>query len=175
LGIPPQSIEHVLGVVKAYSTRVGNGPFPTELDDDLGELLRSEGHEFGATTGRSRRCGWLDIPALRYSLAVNGVNHIALTKLDVLGVLDEIRVCTGYKVDGRDVKYFPADVATLNRVECVYQSFPGWKSDINGARSFTELPQAAQHYVQSIETLAGVPVQWISTSPAREDTFARSA
>jgi len=173
LGIPPQSIEHVLGVVKAYSTRVGNGPFPTELADEVGELLRSEGHEFGATTGRSRRCGWLDIPALRYTFAVNGVDNIALTKLDVLGALDEIRVCTGYQVNGRDLKYFPADVATLDKVECVYQSFPGWKTDISGARSFSELPQEARHYVESIEKLVGVPVEWISTSPVREDTFRR--
>jgi len=173
LGIPPTSIKSVMGVVKAYSTRVGNGPFPTELHDDIGELLRTEGHEFGATTGRKRRCGWLDIPALRYSIMINGISEIALTKLDVLGVLDEIRVCTGYAIDGKAVRSFPADVATLSRVECTYQSYPGWKCSLDGIRSFADLPPAAQHYVTEIERLLETPVRWVSTSPAREDTFLR--
>lgn len=173
LGIPPTSINSVMGVVKAYSTRVGNGPFPTELLDATGELLRSEGHEFGATTGRSRRCGWLDVPALRYSIMVNGISEIALTKLDVLGVLDEIKVCTGYLVDGKPVKSFPADVATLEKVTCTYETFQGWKSSLEGIRNFSDLPQAAQHYVASLEQLLGVHVTWVSTSPAREDTFRR--
>ncbi|MBM4178024.1 MAG: adenylosuccinate synthase [Ignavibacteria bacterium] len=173
LGIPPTAISSVMGVVKAYSTRVGNGPFPTELNDETGELLRTEGHEFGATTGRKRRCGWLDIPALRYSIMINGISEIALTKLDVLGVLDDIRLCTGYVVDGKVVKSFPADVATLSRVECTYQSYPGWKSSLDGIRSFADLPPAAQHYVEEIERLLETPVRWVSTSPAREDTFLR--
>ena len=173
LGIPPTSIDSVMGVVKAYSTRVGNGPFPTELLDETGELLRSEGHEFGATTGRSRRCGWLDVPALRYSIMVNGISEIALTKLDVLGVLDEIKVCTGYEVDGKSVKSFPADVSTLSRVTCTYETFPGWKTSLEGVRSFDALPPAAQHYVASIETLLDSRISWVSTSPAREDTFRR--
>lgn len=173
LGIPPTSIDSVIGVVKAYSTRVGNGPFPTELLDETGELLRSEGHEFGATTGRSRRCGWLDIPALKYSAMVNGISEIALTKLDVLGVLDEIKVCTGYEVDGKPVKAFPADVATLSRVTCTYETFAGWKTSLEGVRTFAELPAAAQTYVSAIESMLGVRVSWVSTSPAREDTFRR--
>ncbi|MFN4986490.1 MAG: adenylosuccinate synthase [Ignavibacteria bacterium] len=173
LGIPPTSISNVMGVVKAYSTRVGNGPFPTELNDETGELLRTEGHEFGATTGRKRRCGWLDIPALRYSIMINGISEIALTKLDVLGVLDEIRVCTGYEVDGKTARSFPADVATLSRVECTYQSYPGWKCSLDGIQSFADLPPAAQHYVTEIERLLETPVRWVSTSPAREDTFLR--
>lgn len=173
LGIPPTAISSVMGVVKAYSTRVGNGPFPTELNDETGELLRTEGHEFGATTGRKRRCGWLDIPALRYSVMINGISEIALTKLDVLGVLDEIRVCTGYVVDGKSVKSFPADVATLSRVECTYETYPGWKCSLDGIRSFADLPPAAQHYVTEIERLLDTPVRWVSTSPAREDTFLR--
>jgi adenylosuccinate synthase len=142
LGIPPTSITQITGVVKAYSTRVGNGPFPTELNDATGELLRSEGHEFGATTGRSRRCGWLDIPALRYSCMVNGITDIALTKLDVLGVLDEISICTGYLVDGKPVRHFPADVSTLERVTCDYITLPGWRSSLDGIRSFDALPKA---------------------------------
>ncbi|MFM8771930.1 MAG: adenylosuccinate synthase [Candidatus Kapaibacterium sp.] len=173
LGIPPTCIGSVIGVVKAYSTRVGNGPFPTELLNETGELLRSEGHEFGATTGRSRRCGWLDIPALKYSAMVNGISEIALTKLDVLGVLDEIQVCTGYEVDGKPVKSFPADVATLSRVTCTYETFAGWKTSLEGVRTFAGLPAAAQAYVSAIEAMLGIPVSWVSTSPAREDTFRR--
>lgn len=171
LGIPPTSIGSIIGVVKAYSTRVGNGPFPTELDNAIGELLRSEGHEFGATTGRSRRCGWLDIPALRYSCMINGITEIALTKLDVLGVLDEIQICTGYRIDGKPVRYFPADVSSLERVTCDYITMPGWKSSLDGIRTFDALPQAAQDYVLAIERLVETPITWVSTSPARDDTF----
>ena len=171
LGIPPTSIGSIIGVVKAYSTRVGNGPFPTELDNAIGELLRSEGHEFGATTGRSRRCGWLDIPALRYSCMINGITEIALTKLDVLGVLDEIQICTGYRIDGKPVRYFPADVSSLERVTCDYITMPGWKSSLDGIRTFDALPQAAKDYVLAIERLVETPITWVSTSPARDDTF----
>jgi adenylosuccinate synthase len=173
LGIPPTSIDSVLGVVKAYSTRVGLGPFPTELTDDIGDLLRSEGHEFGATTGRSRRCGWLDIPALRYSIMVNGISEIVLTKLDVLGALDEIRICTGYTVDGKPVKYFPADADTLERVECEYVAMPGWKQDLSSAHSFDELPEAARNYVLAIEEQLGVDIRWVSTGPGRDQTLVR--
>jgi adenylosuccinate synthase len=171
LGIPPTSIRDITGVVKAYSTRVGNGPFPTELHDATGELLRSEGHEFGATTGRSRRCGWLDMPALRYSCMINGITEIALTKLDVLGVLDEIKICTGYRIDDKPVRHFPADVRSLERVTCDYITMQGWKSSLDGIRSFDALPQAAQDYVSVIERLVEVPITWVSTSPARDDTF----
>ena len=173
LGIGPTSVTSVLGVVKAYSTRVGNGPFPTELNDASGELLRSEGHEFGATTGRDRRCGWLDIPALKYSVMVNGISEIALTKMDVLGVFDEIKICTGYTIDGRPAKYFPADGRTLEAVECEYETLPGWKQSLDGIRTFGELPEAARTYIETLERLLERPVSWISTSPAREDTFRR--
>ncbi|MFZ9869578.1 MAG: adenylosuccinate synthase [Candidatus Kapaibacteriota bacterium] len=173
LGIPPTAISSVMGVVKAYSTRVGNGPFPTELTDATGDLLRTEGNEYGATTGRDRRCGWLDIPALRYSIMVNGISEIALTKMDVLGIFDEIRICTRYTVDGKPVKYFPADGRTLEAVECDYITVPGWKQPLDGIRSFEDLPPAAQSYITTIENLLDRPVSWISTSPAREDTFRR--
>ncbi len=172
LGIPPTSITSVTGVVKAYSTRVGNGPFPTELEDATGELLRSEGHEFGATTGRSRRCGWLDIPALRYSIMINGISEIALTKLDVLGVFDELKICTGYSLDGKSLKSFPADAQTLSRVQCDYITLPGWNCSLDGIMSFDALPKAAQDYVRMIEQLLETKITWVSTSPAREDTFA---
>ena len=171
LGIPPTSITSVMGVVKAYSTRVGNGPFPTELEDATGELLRAEGHEFGATTGRSRRCGWLDVPALRYSIMVNGISEIALTKLDVLGALDELKICTGYTLDGKTLKSFPADAQTLSRVTCEYVTLPGWRSSLDGIMAFADLPQAAQEYVNTIEQLLATRVVWVSTSPNREDTF----
>ncbi len=173
LGIPPTSITSVMGVVKAYSTRVGNGPFPTELHDATGELLRSEGHEFGATTGRSRRCGWLDIPALKYSIMINGISEIALTKLDVLGVFDEIKICTGYSLDGTPVKNFPADVRTLDRLTCDYVTLKGWNCALDGISSFDALPAAAKIYVETIERLLETSITWVSTSPAREDTFRR--
>ncbi|MCO6465368.1 MAG: adenylosuccinate synthase [Bradyrhizobiaceae bacterium] len=171
LGIPPTSITSVLGVVKAYSTRVGLGPFPTELFDEVGELLRSEGHEFGATTGRSRRCGWLDIPALRYSMQVNGITEIALTKLDVLGALDQIKICTGYSLDGKKLRYFPADAHTLDRVTCEYVTLPGWKADISAVQSFDQLPNEARSYVHTIQEQLGIPITWVSTGPGREQTF----
>lgn len=173
LGIPPTSITSVMGVVKAYSTRVGNGPFPTELHDATGELLRSEGHEFGATTGRSRRCGWLDVPALKYSIMINGISEIALTKLDVLGVFDEIKICTGYSLDGTPVKNFPADVRTLDRLTCDYITLKGWNCRLDGIASFEALPPAARTYVETVERLLETPITWVSTSPAREDTFRR--
>jgi adenylosuccinate synthase len=173
LGIAPQNITSVIGVVKAYSTRVGHGPFPTEIHDAIGVQLREEGHEYGATTGRDRRCGWLDIPALRYSIMVNGISSIALTKLDVLGVLDEIKICTQYLTAGKPAKYFPADVRTLEEVECEYLTLPGWKSSLEGVHRFEDLPSEAQSYVEKIEELLDTRISWISTSPSREDTFAR--
>lgn len=173
LGIPPTSITSVMGVVKAYSTRVGNGPFPTELEDTTGELLRAEGNEFGATTGRSRRCGWLDVPALLHSIMINGISEIALTKLDVLGALPELRICTGYVLDGKPIRLFPADAKTLGRVECTYETYPGWNCSLDGITSFDGLPKEAQDYVKAIEAHLGVPVLWVSTSPARKDTFKR--
>ncbi len=173
LGIAPTSITSVLGVVKAYSTRVGNGPFPTELMDADGELLREQGNEYGTTTGRDRRCGWLDIPALKYSIMVNGISSIALTKMDVLGAFKEIKICTGYTIDGSPAKYFPADGRTLESVECEYITMPGWQSSLDGIRTFHDLPAEARAYVEKIEELTDCHVSWISTSPAREDTFSR--
>lgn len=171
LGIPPTSIGSVLGVVKAYSTRVGLGPFPTELDNEVGEMLRAEGHEFGATTGRSRRCGWIDIPALKYSAQVNGITEIALTKLDVLGAFSELQMCTGYTLNGKPLRYFPADARTLEQVQCEYVTLEGWQQDLSSAQSFNELPSAAKSYVRAIERELGIPVQWVSTGPGREQTI----
>jgi adenylosuccinate synthase len=173
LGVPPTAISRIIGVVKAYSTRVGNGPFPTELLNETGEELRTIGQEFGATTGRPRRCGWLDAFALRYSVMVNGISEIALTKMDVLDSFDEITICTGYNLDGKALRSIPADAATLERVQPVYETVRGWKSSLEGIRTYEDLPQAAKDYIARIEQLCGARVTIVSTSPNREDTILR--
>ncbi|MBS1912118.1 MAG: adenylosuccinate synthase [Bacteroidetes bacterium] len=173
LGLPPTAIGGVIGIAKAYCTRVGNGPFPTELDDQTGERLRSEGGEFGATTGRPRRCGWLDLVALRYSAMVNGITEIVLTKLDVLNNFDELRVCTDYLLDGRPLKYFPCDCATLERVQPVYETFKGWNSSLADCRAYADLPKAARDYVEMIERAIGARVSYIGTGPGRDEVVTR--
>ncbi|MFP4528414.1 MAG: adenylosuccinate synthase [Candidatus Kapaibacterium sp.] len=171
LGIPPNAIDSIVGIVKAYCTRVGNGPFPTELDDDTGEQLRKIGAEFGATTGRPRRCGWLDLMALRYSAMINGLTEIALTKLDVLDDIPEIKVCTGYKAGGKQLKSFPVDIATLESVEPQYITLPGWKTSLRGIKSFDELPRETLDYFRTIEEFTGVEIKIVSLSPDRADTI----
>lgn len=172
LGVPPTEIDRVIGIVKAYCTRVGNGPFPTELKDGMGERLRSAGHEFGATTGRPRRTGWLDLVALRYSSMINGLTDYAITKLDVLTGLDEIEVCTSYRLpDGRETERFPSEVQTLERVEPVYETLPGWHEDITGIEAFEDLPVAAREYLQFLVRHTGVNISTISTGPKREQTI----
>ncbi|TAE21618.1 MAG: adenylosuccinate synthase [Candidatus Kapaibacterium sp.] len=173
LGVPPTAISRIIGVVKAYSTRVGNGPFPTELENATGEDLRRIGHEFGATTGRPRRCGWLDAFALRYSVMVNGISEIAITKMDVLDSFDELKICTGYMLDGKALKGIPADAVTLERVEPVYETVKGWKSSLEGIRRYEDLPTNAKAYIQRIEELCGARVTIVSTSPSRDDTIIR--
>jgi adenylosuccinate synthase len=174
LGVPPTAVDRVIGIVKAYTTRVGNGPFPTELTDGpggLGERLRAEGHEYGATTGRPRRCGWLDAVALRYTARLNGLTDLAVTKLDVLAGLDEIKVCTAYRVDGKTTERFPNDLPTLERVEPVYETFPGFDGDLGAARSLDDLPADARAYLDAMAALVGVPVSTVSTGPRREETL----
>jgi adenylosuccinate synthase len=173
LGLPPTAVKRIIGVVKAYSTRVGNGPFPTELNDSTGEQLRAIGHEFGATTGRPRRCGWLDAVALRYSVMVNGISEIALTKMDVMNDFHEIKICTSYTLDGKRLRTFPADSAALDRVQCEYETHEGWEASLAGIRRFEDLPAAAQRYIHRIEELTNARVSYISTSPDREDTIVR--
>ena len=173
LGVPPTAISRVIGVVKAYSTRVGNGPFPTELLNETGEELRRIGQEFGATTGRPRRCGWLDAFALRYSVMVNGISEIALTKMDVLDGFDELKICTGYTLDGKALKGIPADAATLERAVPQYETVKGWKTSLEGIKKYDDLPQAARSYIQRIEELCGARVSIVSTSPSRADTILR--
>ena len=175
LGIPPTAVDSIIGIVKAYSTRVGNGPFPTELLGETGDRLRTIGHEFGATTGRSRRCGWFDAVALKYSAMVNGIQKTVITKLDVLDEFDEIKVCFGYEVNGKRLKTFPTDVKTLEQVKPVYESFVGWKTALSSARNYFELPQATGTYLNALAELTGTQTWIVSVGPRRDQTFYASA
>ena len=170
-GIGPGALSYVLGITKAYTTRVGEGPFPTEQQNEVGEFLGTRGHEFGVVTGRKRRCGWFDAVLVRQSVAVNGIHGIALTKLDVLDGMDEIKVCTGYKLDGEIIDYLPASQGAQARVEAIYETLEGWKGTTAGARSWSELPAQEVKYVRYIEELIGAPVALLSTSPERDDTI----
>jgi len=170
-GIGPGAINFVLGIVKAYTTRVGEGPFPTELLDDDGERLGRQGHEFGTTTGRKRRCGWFDACLVRQTCATSGVSGIALTKLDVLDGFDELKICTGYDLDGVHLDYLPTAADQQARVTPIYETLPGWSESTAGARSWADLPGEAVKYVRRIEELIQCPVAMLSTSPEREDTI----
>lgn len=166
-GLPPSEIDGVTGVVKAYCSRVGGGPFPTEQDNDIGEKLRERGNEYGSTTGRPRRCGWLDAVALRHTVAINGADRLAVMLMDVLSEFDTLKVCTGYRLDGEIVENFPADVKTLEKAEPIYDEFDGWQSDITGARAVEDLPTEAREYLNGIEHLTGVRVEMVSVGPER--------
>ncbi|XP_040830922.1 adenylosuccinate synthetase isozyme 1 isoform X1 [Ochotona curzoniae] len=168
LGIPPQNIGDVYGVVKAYTTRVGIGAFPTEQTNETGDLLQTRGHEWGVTTGRKRRCGWLDLVILRYAHMVNGFTALALTKLDILDTLGEIKVGVAYKLNGKRIPYFPANQETLQKVEVEYETLPGWKTDTTGARRWEDLPPQAQNYVRFVENHVGVAVKWVGVGKSRE-------
>ena len=170
-GLGPSAVGFVLGIAKAYTTRVGSGPFPTELDDAIGEKLGVRGHEFGTVTGRKRRCGWIDTVLLRQSAAVGGITGIALTKIDVLDGFDEVRICTGYTLDGQTLDHFPSHAADQARVKPVYETMPGWSETTAGARSWAELPAQAIKYIRRVEELIQCPVTLVSTSPEREDTI----
>ena len=172
-GVGPTRINRVLGIAKAYATRVGAGPFPTELEDEVGETMRTEGHEFGTTTGRSRRCGWLDLVALRYAVRVNGLTHLVVTKLDVLDKFETIRICTQYKVNGEETRNFPTDANLVENLEPVYEDMAGWKSTTSELRDWDDLPPAAQQYVQKIEDYLGIPVAIVSVGPKRSATLTR--
>ncbi len=172
-GMGPTTIDDVIGVTKAYLTRVGEGPFPTELDNEWGEFLRDKGHEYGVTTGRPRRCGWLDIPILKHAVRVNGLTEIALTKIDVLTGIEEIKVCTAYKHGDKIVEEFPPYLENEIPYEPVYESWPGWDEDITGCRNYDELPINAQRYIERIEELVGVPAEIISVGPGRKEAIIR--
>ena len=170
-GLGPNSLGYILGITKAYTTRVGEGPFPTEQKNEIGQFLGEKGHEFGVVTGRKRRCGWFDAVLVRQSLAIGGVTGIALTKLDVLDGLDELKVCVGYKHKGEIVDYLPYGMEDQANVEAVYETLEGWSETTFGARSWAELPAQAVKYIRRIEELIGVPVAMLSTSPERDDTI----
>ncbi|MEW6322018.1 MAG: adenylosuccinate synthase [Acidobacteriota bacterium] len=174
LGVPPRAVHGVLGVAKAYTTRVGEGPLPTELHGDMGERLRESGQEYGASTGRPRRCGWFDAVVVRYAARINGLDALAVTKLDVLDGLDAIQLCTGYRVNGRLLADLPADLATLSACEPVYETLPGWSEPTRGAREYDDLPSEARRYLDRLEEASGVPISIVSTGSDREETIVRA-
>jgi adenylosuccinate synthase len=170
-GLGPGAVGYVLGITKAYTTRVGEGPFPTEQDNEVGNFLGTRGREFGTVTGRKRRCGWFDAVLVRQSCCINGINGIALTKLDVLDGLDEIKICVAYELDGERIDHLPASQGAQARVKPIYETLPGWKESTEGARSWADLPAQAVKYVRHVEELIGAPVALLSTSPERDDTI----
>ncbi len=172
-GVGPKNLHEIIGIAKAYTTRVGAGPFPTELFDDIGEKIQKTGSEFGATTGRKRRCGWLDMVVLNNAARLNSLTGIALTKLDVLDDLDEIKICIGYKYDGKQITDFSPDLKLLEECEPVYESHPGWKQDSSGVLEYGNLPENAKKYIKRIEQLSDVPVKIVSVGPGREATIIR--
>ena len=161
----------MLGITKAYTTRVGEGPFPTELNDDIGELLGSKGKEFGTVTSRKRRCGWFDGVLVRQTIKISGIDGIALTKLDVLDALDEIKMCVEYELDGKKINYLPAAVEDQLKIKPIYKTFPGWKTPTNGIKNIEALPENAKKYINALEHFIGTKISSISTSPEREDTI----
>jgi adenylosuccinate synthase len=166
-GVGPTMIDHVLGITKAYTTRVGNGPFPTELKDGCGVHLQSQGKEFGATTGRRRRCGWFDVVVVRHAARVNGLTMLAMTKLDVLSGIETLRICTGYRIGDRIADDFPSSAADFERIDPVYEDMPGWTADISGARTMNDLPGAARAYLARLSELVGVPIALVSVGSER--------
>ena len=170
-GIAPSRISSVVGITKAYTTRVGSGPFPTELLDDLGQKLQHDGEEFGATTGRPRRCGWFDAVVARHAVRLNGLNGLAVTKLDVLTGLKTVRVCVGYELDGRRIDEVPASIAAFNAVRPVYEEFPGWDETLSRARSLDDLPATVRRYLTALEELTGTPIFMVSVGARRQDTI----
>jgi adenylosuccinate synthase len=170
-GVPPNAIKHVIGITKAYCTRVGGGPFPTEIHDAIGEALRKRGNEYGAVTGRPRRCGWVDLPLLRYARMINGVGWWVVTKMDVLDELAEIPVCVAYKVRGKRVEEIPADIETFEKIECVYEKLPGWQKFTEGVTEMEKLPKKALDYLRFLEKETGATVGMVSTGPDRDQTI----
>ncbi len=171
LGVGPTRVNNVIAIVKAYITRVGEGPLPTELTGELGERLQKAGGEFGTTTGRGRRCGWFDLPLLKKAIALNGYTEISLTKLDVLSGLNPIRICTGYTFKGENIDYPPELTEDLAECMPVYEDLPGWETDLAEVKAFDELPENARNYVKRLEELMKVPINYISVGPGRAQTF----
>jgi adenylosuccinate synthase len=172
-GVPPQYVQSIIGIAKSYSTRVGGGPFPTELHDQTAHVIRERGHEYGTTTGRPRRIGWFDAVACRYTADLSGATAIAITLLDVLSGLSELKICVGYTHHGQRLDYFRADADVLSNIECVYETLPGWQADISNVTRFEDLPSEAQRYVRRIEELLAVPISMVSVGPERAQTLMR--
>ncbi len=170
-GIPPRWIDKVIGVAKCYTTRVGGGPFPTEQDNEVGQQIRDLGNEYGTTTGRPRRCGWFDTVAVRYTARLSGIDALSMMMMDVLSQLDEIKICTAYELDGKQIDYFPSHSEDLRRVTPVYETIPGWKRDVTGVKTFEELPDGAKGYLQRVSELVGRPVEIVSVGPDRDQTI----
>jgi adenylosuccinate synthase len=174
-GVAPNKIDSVIGITKAYCTRVGGGPFPAELEGPIADELRARGQEYGAVTGRPRRCGWMDLPLLRYAAMINGVNWWVVTKLDVMDTLEEIPVCVAYKINGKQTTEIPADVASYEGIECIYEKMPGWKTSTEGITDFDKLPKRAQEYLNFLERESGAKIGMVSTGPDRDHTIMRPA
>jgi adenylosuccinate synthase len=172
-GVGPNRLDRIVGIVKAYTTRVGAGPFPTELFDEQGEWLRQAGFEFGTTTGRSRRVGWYDAPITRYATRINGITDLVVTKLDVLTGLEEIPVCVAYEVNGERVDEVPVNQSDFHHAKPIYETYPGWTEDITGARTFEELPQTAQDYILKLEEMSGTRISVIGVGPGRDQVIVR--
>ena len=170
-GVGPRRMENIVGVVKAYTTRVGAGPFPAEQNNEVGEYLRNTGHEFGTVTGRPRRCGWLDTAVVKYAAMLNSLDYLAITRLDILDDLDTIKICTGYRYNGQLLPEYPASLEVLEQVEPVYEDMPGWMTDISACKTYDELPEAARKYVERISELVGVPLGIVSVGPNRSQTI----
>lgn len=171
VGIGPNMITNAVGIAKAYTTRVGKGPFPTELNNETGDWIREKGHEYGVTTGRSRRCGWLDLVIVKTAARVSGLTSLAVTKIDTLAGLEKIKVCVGYKFDGKVIDYFPASLEDLAKCEPIYEEFEGWGDEVADARSYDELPENAKKYLERIEEFTGTPISIVSVGPKRDQTM----
>ncbi|MDD5135128.1 MAG: adenylosuccinate synthetase, partial [Phycisphaerae bacterium] len=170
-GVPFNMIQRFIGVVKAYTTRVGSGPFPSELDNEIGQYIRDKGHEYGTTTGRPRRCGWFDAMAVKYTAKIGGINEVAMMHLDTLAGIDELKICTGYTIDGKDVKMFPSNIDTLAKVKCKFETLAGFKEEITDAQSINDLPPQAKAYLKTVEKVLSLPITFIGTGPARNQTI----
>jgi adenylosuccinate synthase len=172
-GVPAKYVDEFVGVIKAYSTRVGAGPFPTEQDNEIGQIIREKGHEYGTTTGRPRRCGWLDTVASAYSITIGGIDSVVLLHLDTLSGMKELKVCKAYKIDGKETSFFPANESKLSKAEGIYETLPGWNEDISEVEKFQDLPINAKRYVELVEKLVGRPIKMIGVGPKRSQTIFR--
>ena len=173
-GLGPTRLDRAVGVYKAYCTRVGGGPMPTELHDETGELIRERAHEYGTTTGRARRCGWLDTVAARFSSRINGLTGAVITRLDILDILPSLKICIGYELDGKKIDYFPGNIAALARCKPVYEELPGWQTDTTDIRDYDQLPEAARNYVSRVEELISCPVNLVCVGPGREQSIEKT-